>query len=201
MTLSGDDMSLYRYQLADGRVDYFDAQGRSTRKALMRTPINGARLSSRYGMRRHPILGYSKMHKGLDFAVPRGTPVYAAGDGVVERASRHGAYGKYVRIRHNNDYTTGYAHLSGYAKGLFPGKRVQQGETIGFVGSTGRSTGPHLHYEIFRGGKHVNPLSVRLPTGVRLAGADLARFAGERDRVAAIYAELPSIRELADSER
>jgi len=197
MNLSGADTPLYRYQLADGRVDYFDAQGRSTRKALMRTPIDGARLSSRFGVRRHPVQGYNKMHKGLDFAAPRGTPIYAAGDGVVERASRFSGYGNYVRIRHNSDYSTAYAHLKSYAKGIYAGKRVIQGQTIGFVGSTGLSTGPHLHYEILHNGKQVNPLSVKLPTGVRLAGTDLARFAAERDRLQVMYTELPGIRAVA----
>lgn len=200
MNLSGADTPLYRYELADGRVDYFDAQGRSTRKALMRTPIDGARLSSRFGMRRHPVQGYNKMHKGLDFAAPRGTPIYAAGDGVVERASRFSGYGNYVRIRHNSDYSTAYAHMQSYAKGIYAGKRVIQGQTIGFVGSTGQSTGPHLHYEIFHNGKQVNPLSVKLPTGVRLAGTDLARFAAERDRLQLMYAELPGIRAIAQDD-
>ncbi len=200
MNLSGADTPLYRYELADGRVDYFDIQGRSTRKALMRTPIDGARLSSRFGVRRHPVQGYNKMHKGLDFAAPRGTPIYAAGDGVVERASRHGGYGNYVRIRHNSDYRTAYAHMKSYAKGIYAGKRVIQGQTIGFVGSTGQSTGPHLHYEILHNGKQVNPLSVRLPTGVRLAGTDLARFAAERDRLQVMYAELPGIRAVAQED-
>jgi murein DD-endopeptidase MepM/ murein hydrolase activator NlpD len=201
MTLSGTLKALYRYRLADGRVDYFDASGASVRKALMRTPINGARLSSGFGMRRNPILGYSKMHEGLDFAAPRGTPIYAAGDGVVERASRYGAYGKYVRLRHNSEYATAYAHLNGFADGIRPGQPVKQGETIGFVGSTGRSTGPHLHYEILRYGEQVNPLSVKMPTGVKLAGDEFDRFAAERDRLRSLYAELPDLGAVAASFR
>ncbi len=197
MNLSGADTPLYRYELADGRIDYFDAQGRSTRKALMRTPIDGARLSSRFGTRRHPVLGYTKMHRGIDFAAPRGTPIYAAGDGVVERASRYGSYGEYIRVRHNSNYSTAYAHLKSYAKGVYRGKRVVQGQIIGYVGSTGRSTGPHLHYEIFHHGKQVNPLSVKLPTGIRLAGSDLSRFGAERDRMQILYAKLPGIRAVA----
>jgi murein DD-endopeptidase MepM/ murein hydrolase activator NlpD len=197
MNLSGADTPLYRYELADGRIDYFDAQGRSTRKALMRTPIDGARLSSRFGPRRHPVQGYTKMHRGIDFAAPRGTPIYAAGDGVVERASRYGSYGKYIRVRHNSNYSTAYAHLKSYAKGVYRGKRVAQGQIIGYVGSTGRSTGPHLHYEIFHHGKQVNPLSVKLPTGIRLAGSDLSRFGAERDRMQTLYAKLPGIRAVA----
>ena len=199
MMVSDTDKPLYRFETANGRVDYFDANGKSSRKALMRTPIDGARLSSRFGMRKHPILRYTKMHKGLDFAAPRGTPIYAAGDGVIERASRHGAYGKYIRIRHNSEYATAYAHMSGFAKGMYPGKRVQQGQTIGYVGTTGRSTGPHLHYEVLRGHRQVNPLSVKLPTGATLTTADLEGFAKARDAVIALYSELPSVTQVADA--
>jgi len=200
LNVSGDNKPLYRYELSDGRVDYFDENGQSSRKALMRTPIDGARLSSRFGMRKHPVLGYSKMHKGIDFAAQRGTPIYAAGDGVIERASRYGAYGNYVRIRHNSDYATAYAHLKTFARGIFPGKKIRQGETIGYVGTTGRSTGPHLHYEVLYRQKHVNPLSVKIPTGVRLAEADRPGFMAERDRVVALFEELPSLRSVAENQ-
>ncbi len=200
LTIAGDEKPLYRYELADGRVDYFDEKGESSRKALMRTPIDGARLSSRFGMRKHPVLGYSKMHKGIDFAASSGTPIYAAGDGVVERASRFGAYGNYVRIRHNADYTTAYAHMKKFAKGIYPGKRVRQGETIGYVGTTGRSTGPHLHYEVHYRNKHVNPLSVKIPTGIRLAEADRPGFMAERDRVATLFQELPIQQNVAENQ-
>ena len=131
----------------------------------MKTPINGARLSSGYGNRKHPILGYTKMHRGLDFAAPSGTPVFAAGDGVVEKAGWNGSYGRYIRIRHTGTYKTAYAHLSGINKNVRVGKRVSQGKTIGFVGSSGRSTGPHLHYEVLRDNKQVNPMNIKLPAG------------------------------------
>ena len=146
LTLSGKKLELFRYRMADGGIDYFDSNGASVRKALLRTPIDGARLSSRYGARRHPILGYTKMHRGVDFAAQRGTPVMAAGNGVVDLAGRNGAYGKYVRIRHNGRYKTAYAHLQSYGRGIRSGARVNQGQIVGYVGSTGRSTGPHLHY-------------------------------------------------------
>jgi len=139
-------------------------------------PVDGARLSSRYGMRRHPVLGYNKMHKGDDFAAPTGTPIYAAGDGVVEYASRKGSYGNYVRIRHNSKLKTAYAHLHKFKKGISSGKTVKQGDVIGYVGSTGRSTGPHLHYEVLVNGVQVNPRSVKLPTGEILTAGQLKRF-------------------------
>lgn len=185
LELSGQTLAFYRFEHADGRVEYYDRQGRSLRKSLLRTPVDGARISSRFGLRHHPILGFTKMHKGIDFAAPVGTPVYAAGDGVVEFAGRNGSYGNYVRIRHNGEYKTAYAHLSRFAKGIRRGVRVRQGQVIGYVGSTGRSTGPHLHYEILVGGRQVNPLSVRQPSSEKLAGAELERF---RRTVAAIDA-------------
>jgi len=158
LTLSGQRLDMYNFTPHSGHSDFFDSKGQSVRKTLMRTPIDGARLSSRFGMRKHPVLGYSRLHKGTDFAAPRGTPIYAAGDGVVESAGRNGAYGKYVRIRHNSTYKTAYAHMKRIAKGMRRGKRVRQGQVIGYVGSTGRSTGPHLHYEVLRGGRQVNPV-------------------------------------------
>ncbi|MDD9901166.1 MAG: peptidoglycan DD-metalloendopeptidase family protein [Alphaproteobacteria bacterium] len=176
MTLSGRDLPFYRHELANGDIDYFDDEGQSAKKTLMKTPIDGARLSSGYGMRRHPVLGYNKMHKGLDFAAPRGTPVYAAGDGVIRKLGRFSSYGKYIRIRHNNGLETAYAHLNGYKSGLRAGSRVKQGQVIGYVGTTGRSTGPHLHYEILRNGRQINPRSLKLPTGKKLAGAELKKF-------------------------
>ena len=142
----------------------------------MRTPINGARLTSRYGKRRHPILGYTKTHRGVDFAAPEGVPIMAAGDGTIESIGHNGAYGKYIRIRHNSTYKTAYAHLSRYGKLMKQGRRVQQGATIGYVGSSGKSTGPHLHYEIIKDGSQTNPMSVRLPTGDKLSESDLAIF-------------------------
>ena len=163
------DRAFYRFTAKDdGITDYYDAKGESARKFLMKTPINGARLSSHFGKRRHPISGYTRMHRGTDFAAPTGTPIYAAGHGVVERASRYGGYGHYVRIRHANSYKTAYAHLSRYGRGIRSGVRVRQGQVIGYVGSTGASTGPHLHYEVMVRGKHVNPMRLNLPTGRKL---------------------------------
>ncbi len=170
-------LTYYRYTPKDdGFADYFDAKGHSVKKTLMRTPVNGARLSSGFGMRRHPILGYTRMHKGIDFAAPRGTPIMAAGDGVIEYAGRKGGYGIYVRIRHNGTYKTAYAHMKALRRGIYRGKRVRQGDIIGYVGSTGRSTGPHLHYEVLVNNRQVNPRSVKLPTGRVLRGRELNRF-------------------------
>jgi murein DD-endopeptidase MepM/ murein hydrolase activator NlpD len=177
MTLSGKELAYYQYTPKSGITDYFNPQGQSVRKTLMRTPINGARLSSGFGKRKHPILGYTKMHRGTDFAAPTGTPIMAAGDGVVDFIGRNGAYGKYIRIRHNSSYKTAYAHMSGFKRGLKQGDRVKQGDTIGYVGTTGRSTGPHLHYEVLENGKQRNPMSVKLPAGEKLEGQDLKRFA------------------------
>jgi murein DD-endopeptidase MepM/ murein hydrolase activator NlpD len=181
LVTSGKVHSLYRYASAvDGSIDYYDEKGQSAKKFLMKTPVDGARLSSGYGMRFHPILGYTKMHKGVDFAAPRGTPVMAAGQGTVEFASRNGSYGNYVRIRHGNGYKTAYAHLNSFARGIKKGAHVRQGQIIGYVGTTGRSTGPHLHYEIMLANKQVNPMSIRVPTGRKLAGSELAAFATAR---------------------
>ncbi len=171
--LAGEAISPFDKKKYEG---HYDLNGKSIQKALMKTPINGARLSSIYGMRKHPISGFNKMHKGIDFAAPKGTPVYAGGNGVIERAGRNGGYGNYIRIRHNNEYKTAYAHLSGFKKRISKGVRVNQGEVIGYVGSTGRSTGPHLHYEIIYQNKQINPLTLKLPSGKILEGKELERF-------------------------
>ncbi len=176
----------YRFDDRDGRPDFYDAAGQSAKRLLMKTPIDGARLSSRFGTRRHPILGYARAHKGVDFAAPRGTPIKAAGDGVIERADRYGSFGNYVRIRHANGYKTAYAHLKGFRKGIRKGKRVRQGDIIGYVGTTGRSTGPHLHYEVHLNGKAVNPQKLKIATGKQLKGAELDRFKLTRDRIDAM---------------
>jgi murein DD-endopeptidase MepM/ murein hydrolase activator NlpD len=183
LSIDGRLFEGYRFELPEGRIAYFDRSGKSLRKFLMRTPIDGARLSSRFGMRRHPILGYNRMHKGVDFAAPTGTPIYAAGAGTVELAKRNGGYGKYIRIRHTGEYSTAYAHLSGFAKGVTPGRRVRQGQVIGYVGTTGRSTGPHLHYEVLRNNAQINPLQIRQPPDQQLAGTDLERFRLEMARI------------------
>ena len=153
------------------------------KRLLMRTPIDGARLSSGFGMRKHPILGYSRMHQGLDFAAPSGTPIYASGNGVVTRMGRESGYGNMIRLRHANGYETLYAHLSGFAKGLGRGARVEQGEIIGYVGSTGLSTGPHLHYEVHYRGRSMNPHSLDIPLGRVLEGAEMAAFQEARARL------------------
>ncbi len=174
----------YRFQApGDSRADWYDAQGHSARKFLMKTPINGARLSSGYGMRLHPILGYSRMHRGVDFRAASGTPIMAAGDGVIVRAGPFSSYGNYIRIRHANGYETAYAHLSRFNRGMRAGARVRQGEIIGFVGNTGRSTGPHLHYEVMRRGQQINPMNLQVATGRNLTGHDLRLFEAERERI------------------
>ncbi|MCW9035620.1 MAG: M23 family metallopeptidase [Rhodospirillales bacterium] len=191
LTLRGDRKPIYQHKTKNGLIDFFDDKGQSAKKALMRTPINGARLSSGYGKRRHPILGYTKMHKGVDFAAPRGTPIYAAGDGVIEFAGRKGGYGKYIRIRHTNSYSTAYAHQSRFAKKMYKGRRVKQGQVIGYVGTTGRSTGPHLHYEILHKGRQTNPLRVKMPSGRKLKGKEFARFKKTKAELEQTYASLP----------
>ncbi len=197
LTLSGKRHAIYLHTTADGTRDYFDAKGRSARKALMRTPIDGARLSSGFGRRKHPVLGYNKLHRGVDFAAPKGTPIYAAGNGIIVQAGRNGAYGKYVRIRHTARSATAYEHLSGFARGLAKGKRVTQGQIIGYVGTTGRSTGPHLHYEILAGGVRTNPMKVRMPSGKKLKGAELARFQATRAGIERTYGALQPNRKVA----
>ncbi len=199
LILRDEQNPLYRHKTPKGFVDYFDTKGQSARKALMRTPINGARLSSGYGKRRHPILGYTKMHRGLDFAAPRGTPIYAAGDGVVIRRGRNGAYGNYIRIRHNSEFDTAYAHMRRYHPRVRQGSRVRQGQIIGYVGTTGRSTGPHLHYEILRNNRQVNPLRVKMPSGQKLKGNYLAEFNIVRDKTIRLYYGLPEITKVTKS--
>lgn len=167
---------VYRYTTGDGYTGFFNVDGRSIETSLMKTPVDGGRLSSLFGKRDHPILGYTRMHKGLDFAAPRGAPVLAAGDGIVERRRRYGSFGNYVRIRHDSTYATAYAHLSRYSKGLRKGERVRQGEVIGYVGSTGMATGPNLHYEVLADGDQVNPIKLELPPRRVLTGEPLARF-------------------------
>ena len=146
--IAGKPIAMYRYEDSEGTVEYFNAKGESVKKALLRTPVDGAKITSGFGVRFHPILGYTKMHKGIDFGVPTGTPIMAAGEGTVEEAGFHGSYGNYVRLRHGNGYGTAYAHMSRIAPGIHSGKHVAQGQVIGFVGATGRATGPHLHYEV-----------------------------------------------------
>lgn len=192
LTRKGKPLTYYRFH-PEGETwpGYFDAKGQSAKKTLMQTPVDGARISSGYGKRRHPILGYTKMHKGVDFAAPTGTPIMAAGDGVVESIGRNGGYGLYIRLRHNGTYKTAYAHMSKFRGGLKRGSRVKQGQIIGFIGTTGRSTGPHLHYEVHKDGRQVNPRSIKLPTGIKLSGKQLAAFEAHRDRLDQQIAGMP----------
>ena len=177
LRLSGDTMSFFRFENSDGIVGWYDRDGQSAVRTLMRTPIAGAKLSSKYGMRRHPVTGYNAMHRGIDFAAPKGTPIIAAGSGVVQKSGWFGNYGRYVRIRHTGRYATAYAHMTRIADGITAGARVRQGQIIGYVGSTGRSTGPHLHYEVLVNNKQVNPLTVKLPSGEGLESDELDDFA------------------------
>ncbi|RAU20598.1 peptidase M23 [Paramagnetospirillum kuznetsovii] len=199
LDLSGAEIQLYRYDDGHGNNDFFNAKGESAKKALLKTPVDGAKITSGFGMRNHPILGYSKMHKGIDFGVPPGTPIQAAGDGSVEMAGPNGAYGNYVRIRHGSGFATAYAHMSRVAPGVHTGRRVMQGQIIGFVGSTGRSTGPHLHYEVLQGNTQVNPMSIKVPTGVKLAGKDLERFQAHKRQSDLIMAQIPSATHVASN--
>lgn len=191
-SMDGDALTkaFYRFTPSDdGVTDYFTADGQSAKKFLMKTPINGARLSSGFGNRKHPILGYTKLHKGTDFAAPTGTPIYAAGNGVIEKAGPWSTFGNYVRIQHANGYETAYAHMSRFAAGTKRGARVRQGDVIGYVGTTGASTGPHLHYEVYIDNKPVNAMGLKLPTGRKLTGAQLAAFQAEAARIDQIRAE------------
>ncbi len=192
LTLQGAERALWRFQRGSAfEPEYFDAQGRTARRSLLKTPIEAARVSSGFGMRRHPILGYSKMHRGIDFAAPTGTPVKASGDGVVVMAGRNGGYGNYVRIRHTDSFETAYAHLNGFAKGLSDGDAVRQGQIIGYVGSTGLSTGPHLHYEILVDGERIDPAQVKLDVSKPLSGLDLAEYEKQRRAIETLMRATP----------
>tara|TARA_B100000900_G_scaffold359379_1_gene330811 strand:+ start:88 stop:1371 length:1284 start_codon:yes stop_codon:yes gene_type:complete len=176
LILSGEDNSLYYYDKEKKNAGHYDKNGKSVQKALMKTPINGARLSSPFGMRKHPIDGFNKMHKGTDFAAPMGTPIMASGNGIVKKAGWCGGGGNCVVIKHNSTYQTIYAHMSKFASGIRAGVRVKQGQTIGYVGSTGKSTGPHLHYEVIVNGKKVNSQTLKLPSGKILKGEERKIF-------------------------
>jgi murein DD-endopeptidase MepM/ murein hydrolase activator NlpD len=187
LTAGGETKKFFRYQSPDdGVVDYYDETGKSAKKFLVRKPVGAGIMRSGFGFRRHPILGYSKMHTGVDWAAPYGTPIFASGNGTIEKVGWEGGYGKYIRVRHNNGYETAYGHMSAFAKGIEPGKRVRQGQVIGFVGSTGLSTGAHVHYEIVVNGRFVDPMRIRLPRGRVLEGPILAGFERERDRIEGI---------------
>jgi murein DD-endopeptidase MepM/ murein hydrolase activator NlpD len=176
LDLGDREVKIYRYVDQKGSADYYNFKGESVRKALLKTPISGAKITSRFGMRNHPILGYSKMHQGVDFGAPIGTPIYASGDGTVDFVGKRGGYGNYMRIKHNGTYSSAYAHISRFAKGVTPGSKVKQGQIIAYVGMTGTATGPHLHYEILSNGRQVNPSGVKFKTGTVLSGRELANF-------------------------
>ena len=192
--LNDESYELYRFQSeGDEFVEYFNSDGKSATKALMKTPINGARLSSGFGMRKHPILGYNKKHQGVDFAAPTGTPIMAAGTGHIEFVGNNGGAGKYIRIKHLNGYKTSYSHLSKYASGIQKNVKVRQGQVIGYVGNTGLSTGPHLHYEVIFNGKRINPMKMKLPSGKQLKDKNLEIFLAEKERINAEVSELYSM--------
>jgi len=188
LKLSGQDNSLYYFD-NDGSQGHYDKNGKSVKKALMKTPINGARLSSPFGMRKHPIDGFNKMHRGTDFAAPMGTPIMASGDGVVKKAGWCGGGGNCVKIKHNSTYQTIYAHMSKFARGIKIGVRVKQGQTIGYVGSTGKSTGPHLHYEVIVNGKKVNSQKLNLPSGKILKGKERKIFETKKIKLDVLKSE------------
>ena len=189
LNLQGKDLPLYGFKTKEG-YDYFDNFGKSIKKSLMKTPINGARLSSSFGMRKHPILGFNKMHRGTDFAAPEGTPIMASGDGKIVRARWCGGGGNCIKIKHNSTYSTVYAHLSKFARIAKEGNRVRQGQIIGYVGSTGMSTGPHLHYEVIENGKKVNSQTLKLPSGKILKGKERESFEIEKIKIEVTKSEL-----------
>ena len=189
MYVNGEEINLYNFKYKN-EEDYYDIKGKSITKSLMKTPINGSRLSSSFGMRKHPILGYNKMHRGTDFAAPSGTPIMASGSGTVTRARWCGGGGNCVKIKHNSTYETIYAHMKAFAKGIKEGRKVKQGQIIGYVGSTGLSTGPHLHYEVVVNGKKVNSQKLKLPSGKILKGDERKQFELERIKIDLKLAEL-----------
>lgn len=200
---AGEKVSIYRFRDENGKDGYYFDDGRGVERSMLQTPVEAKRISSRFGMRRHPIAGYTKMHKGVDFAAPTGTPVYASGDGTVEFTGRMSGYGKIVELKHDAGMGTKYAHLSRIAEGLTPGASVKQGQIIGYVGSTGSATGPHLHYEVLQNNVQINPLSVANAPTRRLTGLALDIFRSYKAQVGALYAsdETVSTYALASSER
>jgi murein DD-endopeptidase MepM/ murein hydrolase activator NlpD len=200
LTVAGETKKYYRFQTPDDSVvDYYDETGKSAKKFLVRKPVNNAIMRSGFGSRRHPILGYVKMHTGVDWATAYGTPIFASGNGTVEVAGLEGGYGKYVKLKHNNGYETAYGHMSAFAKGLEVGKQVRQGQVIGFVGSTGQSTGPHVHYEILVNGRFVDPMRIKLPRGRSLEGPLMANFEKERDRLDAMMSNRNGTARMSDA--
>ena len=191
LSVQNTDLKLYKFEY-ENKIDYFDENGKSIRKTLMKTPINGARLSSSFGKRKHPILGFTKMHTGTDFAAPKGTPIMASGDGIITKASWCGGGGNCVKIKHNSTYQTVYAHMSKFGRGIKKGVRVKQGQIIGYVGSTGLSTGPHLHYEVIENGKKINSQKLKLPSGKVLKGNLRKKFEVNKIKIDVLKSELIS---------
>lgn len=191
LIVQGKPINMYMH-LVNGKTEYFDEKGDSIRKSLLKTPINGARVSSGFGLRKHPILGYSKMHKGIDFAASSGTPIFAAGSGTITYYGVKGGYGNFVQIKHNNDYSTAYGHASSFAQKLRVGSQVKQGDVVAYVGSTGRSTGPHLHFEVIYKGQAINPSKVKATSGSRLSGKELARFKAAKDEIERYRKNVPN---------
>ena len=192
LNLQDQDLNLYNYEYEKGKIDFFDENGKSMRKTLMKTPINGARLSSSFGKRKHPILGFNKMHTGTDFAAPKGTPIMASGNGIITKARWCGGGGNCVKIKHNSTYQTVYAHMSKFASGIKKGARVKQGQIIGYVGSTGLSTGPHLHYEVIENGRKINSQKLKLPSGKILKGENRKLFEVNKIKIDVLKSELIS---------
>ena len=192
LNLQNQDLKLYRHEYEKNKIDYFDENGKSMRKTLMKTPINGARLSSSFGKRKHPILGFTKMHTGTDFAAPTGTPILASGDGLITRAQWCGGGGNCVKIKHNRVYQTVYAHMSKFGRGIKKGARVKQGQIIGYVGSTGLSTGPHLHYEVIENGRKINSQKLKLPSGKILKGNQRKVFEVNKIKIDVLKSDLIS---------
>ncbi|MDR0774789.1 MAG: peptidoglycan DD-metalloendopeptidase family protein [Rickettsia sp.] len=199
LNLSGKEYNIFRYSLDNtpNNHDFFSEDGKSVKRSLLRTPVKLVRVSSHYGNRHHPTLGYTKMHKGVDFAAPTGTPIYAAGNGVITEIGWKSGYGKFVQIKHSQNLSTAYAHASNFAKNLKLGSIVKQGQVIAYVGSTGRTTGPHLHYEVKIGGKNINPMHVKSTPGIELVGKQLAKFKQFKSNVRSLSSELDNKSEIA----
>ncbi len=191
LTLQNRTIDIYMHKVG-GKIEYFDSKGNSVRKSLLRTPINGARVSSGFGMRMHPVLGYSKMHKGTDFAAGTGTPILAAGNGVIAYFGIKGGYGNYVQIKHNADYSTAYGHASRFNKKFRLGSKVKQGDVVAYVGTTGRSTGPHLHFEVLYKGSQINPAKVKATSGLKLVGKELVRFESSKSEIIKYRKNIPN---------
>ncbi|MEL6423096.1 MAG: M23 family metallopeptidase, partial [Pseudomonadota bacterium] len=203
LTVGGETRRFYRYRTPDGLVDYYDADGNNSKRFLMRKPVKGGnvRFTSGFGFRTHPVLKRRKMHTGVDWAARRGTPIMAAGNGTIAEAGRKGGYGNHIRIRHANGYQTSYSHMRRFAKGMKPGVKVRQGQVIGYVGSTGLSTGPHLHYEVLVNNRQVNPMSIHVPRGRKLTGRLLADFQKRRKLIDDLMRREPVMTRVAEAGR